>query len=197
MNQNLPVKRPDSSASSTPADKLFSIGEMGLRDRLSTIFKHKLMILVSFVLITGLTGASAVFYLKFIQKPVYEAKSLVLVRFGWENQNIDLSLDRRQPGYNAQEALATEFGILQSRDLKEKIINTLKPEVIFPDLKRNILLGLPITERALYRFERSFSLKSNAGNIIEVSFRGSDPATTATVVNELVDSYINKRADYY
>ena len=148
---------------------------MGLRDILSTIFKHKLMILLAFVLITGLSCASIAFYVNLIHESVYEAKSLILIKPGWENQNIDLSLDRRQPGINSTDLLATEIRILQSRELKEKIINSMTPEVIFPDLQQYVPMGLPPSERALYRFERGFSAKASGGNIIEVSFDGVDP----------------------
>lgn len=197
MNQNLPVKRPDSSSPSAPTGKAFPISEMGLRDWLSAIFKHKSMILVAFVLIFCLSGASMFFYLKFVRKPVYQAKSVILVNFGWESQNIGLSPGQRQPTMDTGELLATEIRILQSRDLKEKIINEMKPEVIFPDLAQNIPMGLAPAERALYRFEKDFSVRNAGGNILEVSFNGADPPTTATVVNDMVASYIDKRADTY
>ena len=147
---------------------------------LSTIFKHKLMILVSFVLITGLCCASIIFYLKFIYKPVYEAKSLILVKPGWESQDIDLSPDRRQANVSNSELLATEVRILQSRELAEKIINTMKPEVIFPDLAQGIRAGLPVAARARsYRFDDRISRsKAVGGNILEVSFKGANPASS-------------------
>jgi uncharacterized protein involved in exopolysaccharide biosynthesis len=199
MNQNLPVQRANSFVSGSPpqGSRAFSVNEMGPREFLSAIFKHKVMILVSFVLIACLSGASMFFYLKFMHNPVYQAKSVVLVQFGWENQNIDLSPGRRQSGMSSQELLATEIRILQSRDLKEKIIREMKPEVIFPDLERNIPMGLAPAERALYRFEKDFSVKNSGPNIIEVSLSGPDPRATATAVNNLVDSYIDKRGDTY
>ncbi|MGO9557126.1 MAG: GumC family protein [Syntrophobacteraceae bacterium] len=200
MNQNLPAQRANSFAPGPPdqANRAFSINEMGLRDILSTIFKYKSMILVSFVLITCLCCAAVIFYLKFLYEPVYEAKSLILVRPGWESQNIELTPDRRQTNVNNPELVATEVGILQSRDLKEKVINTMKPEVIFPDMGSNIPLGLSVGESALYRFEKNFSVKSSAGaNIVEASFKGPDPAIDAKVVNELVNDYMDKRGDTY
>jgi uncharacterized protein involved in exopolysaccharide biosynthesis len=198
MNQNLPAKRPGSSSTSAPTGKAFPIGELGLRDWLSAIFKHRSMILVAFVLIACVSGASMFLYLQFMHKPVYQAKSVILVQFGWESQNIDLSPGRGQPGKSSGELMATELRILESRDLKEKIINEVKPEVIFPDLGQNIPMGLASTERALYRFEKDFSAKAApAGNIIEVSFNGSSPATTARVVNDLIAAYIDKRSDTY
>jgi uncharacterized protein involved in exopolysaccharide biosynthesis len=203
MNQNLPVQRSDSfpPASSTQADKSFNLSDMGLRDILSTIFKHKLTILLAFVLFTGLSSLVLAYYVKYINKPLYEAKSLILVKPGWESQNIDLSLDRRQSGMNGSDLLATEVRILQSRELMEKVISTLKPEVIFPDLAGNMTPGLPAAEQrartALYRLDKNLSAKPAGGNIIEVSFKGVTPSTSAQVVNQLVDYYIDKRGDYY
>ena len=181
MNQNLPVQRPDSfaPASSAQAGKSFKLADMGLRDVLSTIFKYKLTILLTFVVITGLAGIGTAYYVKFVSKPVYEAKSLILVRPGWESQNIDLSLDRRQSGINTSDLLATEVTILQSRELKEKVISTLKPEVIFPDMARNMALGLSAAEgrarSALSRLVKNLLARPVAGNIIEVSFKGVLP----------------------
>ena len=203
MNQNLPVQRSDSfaPASSAQADKAFNLADMGLRDILSTLFKHKLTILLTFVLITGLSGVAVAYYVKFMVKPVYEARSLVLVKPGWENQNIDLSLDRRQSGINTSELLATEVTILHSRELREKVISTLKPEVIFPDLARNMKPGLPAAEgrarSALSRLDKNILARPVGGNIIEVSFKGVSPAASAQVVNQLVGYYIDKRGDYY
>jgi uncharacterized protein involved in exopolysaccharide biosynthesis len=197
MNQNLPVPRPGSSALSASTGKAFPIGEMGLRDWLSAIFKHKSKILVSFVLITCLSGSAIIFYLMFMHDSVYQAKSVILVQGGWENQNIDLSLGKRQSDRSTLEAMATELRILQSRDLKEKTIEEIKPEVIFPDLEQNVPMGLASTERALYRFEKDFSAKNPGGNIIEVTLNGPAPAATATAVNTLVNFYIEKRGDTY
>ncbi len=199
MNENLPVQRSNSFVPGSPAraGSAFSIGDMGPRDILSTIFKHKLMILVAFILIASLCCAAVVFYLKFLYQPIYEAKSLIMVRPGWESQEINLTPDRRETKVSNPELLASEASILQSRDLKEKVISIMKPEVIFPDLKSNIALGSSVAELALYRFEKNFSVKSSGGNILEATFKGPRPAIAARVVSELVNYYMDKRGDTY
>lgn len=204
MNQNLPVQRSAGSApaSSTQAGKAFNPADMGLRDILSTIFKHKLMIIVSFVLITCLSAASIIFYLRVIRVPLYEARSLLLIKPGWEGQNIDLSLGRGQQGMSVSDLMATELRILKSRDLKEKIIHEMRPEVIL-DLERNNPMWVPPAQRPLYEFENNFSaqiatgIPGSTGNIIEVTFSGRNPTTAALIVNELVKAYSEKRMDYY
>ena len=200
MNQNLPVQRYDSLAPDSPAqaNRDVSISNTGPREILSTLFKYKTKILVSFVLITCLSLVASVYYLKFIAKPVYEAKSLVLVRFGWETENIDLSLGRHQPNFKDTDAMAAEVQILQSRELAEKIVDEIKPEVIFPDMEKQLRMGLPVAESAVSRFQKKLSVKSaSSGNILVATFKGPDPDMAARVLNELVNYYIDKRADYY
>jgi uncharacterized protein involved in exopolysaccharide biosynthesis len=200
MNQNLPVKRANGLApriSVQTGRAAGPAGNMGPRDVLSAIFKHKLMILVSFVIITSLCCASIIFYLTCLYSPVYEAKALLLVKPGWESQDIDLTLDRRQTNVNIAELVNTEVRILQSRELAEKLINSMKPEGIFPSLGSGDAEGAASTEAALYSFQQSLSVKGAGGNILEASFKGRHPAIAAKVVNELVNYYIDKRGDTY
>lgn len=196
MDQNLPVRRAN-GVSPAHGNRGFSMGDLGPRDILSTIFKHKFLILVSFIVITVVSCVAIFAYLHFLYKPVYEAKSLILVKPGWENQDIDLTLNRRQMNVTNTEVLATEVRILESRELAEKIINSIKPEVIFPDLAEGSSVGLPVSGSALYMFQKNLTVKSSPGNIIEAAFKSYNPATATRVVNELVSYYIDKRGDTY
>jgi uncharacterized protein involved in exopolysaccharide biosynthesis len=199
MNQNLPVQRANSFVSGSPAQgsRAFSVNEMGPRDLLSAVFKHKLMILVSFVLITGLCCAGIFCYLYFFYTPVYEAKSLILVKPGWESQDIDPTLNQHETKVSSPELLATEIHILESRELAEKIVNSMKPDALSQDLEQSARMGLSADGNALYLFQKNLSVKSAGGNVIETSFKGRNPAICADVVNELVDYYIDKRGDTY
>ncbi len=200
MNQIVPVKRASGFVpgfSAPQAGRAVSVGDMGPRDILSTIFKHKLMILVSFVIIASLCCASVIFYLKFLYSPIFEAKSLILVKAGWESQDIDLTLDRRQTNVNNQELLATEVSILQSRELAEKTVDSMKPGGIFSGMEQGGSEGLPEASSALYLFQQSLSVKSIGGNILETSFKGPNPEIAARAVNKLVNYYIDKRGDTY
>ncbi len=69
--------------------------------------------------------------------------------------------------------------------------------MIYPDLAEGIAKGLPVEGSALYEFQKGFAVKIVSGNILEASFKGSNPATAARVVNELVNYYIDKRDDTY
>ena len=65
MNQNLPARRGNGflSGSAAQANRGLSASDMGPRDILSTIFKHKTMILISFLLITIVSFGAILIYL--------------------------------------------------------------------------------------------------------------------------------------
>jgi uncharacterized protein involved in exopolysaccharide biosynthesis len=199
MNQNLPVKRASGFVPglSVQTGRAVPVSDMGPRDILSILFKHKLMILITFVTLTVLCCAGIISYLGYFYSPIYEAKSVILVKPGWESQDIDLTLDKRQTNVNISELLATEARILQSRELAERVIDSLKPEGIFPNPDQSGGTGLPVAANALYMFQQNLTVKGSPGNILEASFKGPNPAIAAKTINELVDCYMDKRGDTY
>jgi uncharacterized protein involved in exopolysaccharide biosynthesis len=170
-----------------------------LRDYLSIFFKHKKGIVLAF-LVLGIIGcAGVVAYKTWIYQPKFEAKCSLLVKFGWENYSPELSLEKRQvPSVNQAEIVESEVSILQSRDIKERVISTLKPGNIFPELAKTPYQGLSSNEAALVLLEQHLVVSAaKKGNVIDVVFSGSDPVRAAAVVNQLVNNYIDKRGDIY
>jgi len=179
----------------------------GLRDYLSIFFKHKIGILVSFLIIGILSVGGVLIYSYFIYIPRFEARSLVLVKAGWENNSPEFSLEnQRKAVINTADLIASEARILDSRELKARVVNSLKPENIFPELVNNPIPGLSNNEAALVMLEKDLSVVSGKtlsvpavqlGNVIEVVFGAADPARAAAVVNQLVSFYIDKRSEIY
>ncbi len=175
------------------------------RDYLSIIFKHKVGIIVGFFVLSVIGCVSAVAYKTWFYAPKFEAKSSLLVKVGWENFSPDLSPEKRQgPSLNHAEALGSEIRILESRDLKEKVISLLKPEGIFPELAKAHTEGLSNNEAALLLMEKQLvisparRLDNDIGaSVIDVIFDASDPSRAAAVVNQLVNCYIDKRSEIY
>jgi len=200
-----PAPRPPSAppAPFSPDAAALMIGRYnntpGVRDYLTTIFKHKYKILITFVVMTLLASAGVVGYLKFLYVPLYEARSLVLVKFGWENVSPDLSLDPKQaPRANPTEIVSSEVRILQSRDLKERVVNTIKAENIYPVLAKNPPPGVTPAEVAILRLQKDLAINAAPkGNVIEVAFKTENPAIAASVVNSLVNFYIDRRTEVY
>jgi len=203
--RNYPMPRPSGAAVTaiSPEVNAFMQGRYsnarGLRDYLTTLFKHKYKILITFLVLTMLAGAGIFVYLKFLYTPIFEARSLLLVRLGWENYSQDLSPDpRRAPAVNQYEIVNSEVRILQSRDLKERVISTLKVENIYPELIQDPLPGVTPAQAAVVMLEKDLSIVPAKGsNVVEVSLKGRNPAAAAAVVNSLVNLFIDKRTEVY
>ncbi len=171
----------------------------GLRDYLTIFFKHKIGVLVSFLFFAILSVSGVLVYAHFIYTPRFEAKSSLLVKAGWETNSPEFSLEnRRDTSINPADLIASEARILESTDLKERVVNSLKPENIFPELAKEPVPGLSNSDAAILRLEKDLSVVSGKrGNVIDVVFIGSDPAKAAAVVNLLVGFYIDKRREIY
>jgi len=169
---------------------------LNIRDYLIVFFKHKKTIFISFISIAIL--ASLFLYLFFA--PRFQARSLVMVKFGWENYSPDLlaegSGDRRLPAVNQAEIVQSEVRILQSRELKERVVNSLSPEVV-ASLVPTPIPGLTSAEAAIVYMERNLRTTAGKGNTIEVTFTADSAGSAAAVVNQLVGAYIERRNEIY
>ncbi len=170
-----------------------------LRDYLAIFFKHKRTIIISFLVLSVLLCAFSVAYDEMIYSPRFEAKSSILVKFGWENYYPDPSLVKRDgPAVDHAQMLGAEISILESRDLKEKVIRALMPEIIFPGLGSVNSNGLGRQGEALLLLDKYMKVKpAKKGDVIDVTFEGADPVSAAAVVNQLVSDYIEKRGEVY
>ena len=138
-DRNVPVPSNAAGFPALQSERMLIVREVrpatNLRDYLSIFFKHKRTIIISFLVLSILGCVLALVYNKLIYTPRFEATSSILVKFGWENYYPDPSLGKREgPAINQTEMLGAEISILQSRDLKEKVISALTPEAIFPGL---------------------------------------------------------------
>jgi polysaccharide biosynthesis protein PslE len=172
---------------------------LNLRHLFTVIFKHKLKIALAFLSSAVLCAVGLFIFLYYHHRPIFEAKALVMVKFGWETYNPDLSANGKLFSMvNPAEMLSSEVRILESREIKERLVSTLKAEAIFPGISENSDKSFIPAQAALLRIERGLSVKpAPKGNLIEVSFQDSSPARASTIVNQLVSLYIERRAEVY
>jgi uncharacterized protein involved in exopolysaccharide biosynthesis len=164
---------------------------MSLLDALTILFKHKQKIIIIFMAIISIvTGAT------FLQKPVYEAKSSLLVKMlkedtsrpgmGMDNSNLSLTLSQ-------DELINTEIHILTGQELAAKVISTLQFKNIYPDLAREPAKKANLMDQAVQTFEKNLKvLGVRKSNVITVSFQHNDPVIAARAVNLLVDAFKDK-----
>ncbi|MDR3570200.1 MAG: hypothetical protein P4L43_19410 [Syntrophobacteraceae bacterium] len=201
-DRNVPVASSSAGPLSLQSERMLIVREVrpanNLRDYLSIFFKHQRTIVVSFLVLCILGFALALLYNKVIYSPKFEAKAALLIKFGWENFYPDPSLGKREgPAVNTEEMLGAEMSILNSRDLKEKVISALSPEAIFPSLATWKLTGLSKQDEALLLLDKNLQIQVAKGNVVDVGFDGTNPQSAAEVVNQLVSAYIEKRSEIY
>ncbi|MDA8307016.1 MAG: hypothetical protein M0Z81_09335 [Deltaproteobacteria bacterium] len=201
-DRNVAVVSNAATSRALQSERMFTVREVrqanNLRDYLSIFFKHQKIIIVSFLMLSVLGCAMALVYKKVIYQPRFEAKSSILVKFGWENYYPDPSLRQKGgPSINQAEMLGAEVSILESRDLKEKVISALTPEAIVPGLAKNKPTGLSKQDVALSVLDKHLEVRAERSGVISVKFDGADPQSAAAVVNQLVSDYIDKRSEIY
>lgn len=166
---------------------------MSLFETLTIFFKHRRKIVLIFVTVVGIVTA-----VTFLQRPVYEAKSSLLVKMlkddtprpGMTVENNNLSLTLSQ-----DELINTEVLILTGQELAEKVINTVRIENLYPDLanEKNREKSKMTMFKAVKMFQKSLKVIGvRKSNVINVSFQHHNPEVAARVVN-LLDEYFNDK----
>lgn len=164
---------------------------MSLKDALTTVFKHKIAIVGTFV---AIVAAVTIFTL--CQEPTYEAKASLLIKMFKE--------DPSRPGMGREENIMprivsqdevvnAEIQILTGRELAEKVIRALKVEVMYPGPVSGAETQAAAMAKAVGTFGESLQVAGvRKSNVIAISFQHSDPNIAAKAVNLLIDNFKEK-----
>ena len=154
-----------------------------IRAYLTIFFKHKWKILVSFVLVAGITCVVA------LREPKqFVARGVVMVKFGREFVPVSEVGDAKPPNLNPEAIINTEVQILTGRDLMEKVIDTVGVEELYPELAKSSMPPAARREVAIFDFrQNAFANPIKGSNLIEVFFRNKNPGVAAQAVNSLID----------
>jgi uncharacterized protein involved in exopolysaccharide biosynthesis len=193
-----------------------------LRDFLYVVFNHKTKILTVFLatVITVTAGS-------FIIKPTYEANSNILIKFGRENIYTPATADGsiHIVSLNRQEEIDSEIEILKSRNLIERTIRTLGVETIYPELLKKGIIEKTMETSGIKAIYSKLFKKSKSGHkketltpfdkavlmvqkkldiegvkksdVIHVKFQYHDPHIAASVVNTMVNFYLDQHLDVH
>jgi uncharacterized protein involved in exopolysaccharide biosynthesis len=164
---------------------------MNLINFVTILFKHKNKIIV-----IALTIIAVVTIGTLLQKPVYEAKAVILVKMlkeetsrptmGGESNTLQLNLSQ-------DELINTEIQTLTGRELAEKVIRTLQLENIYPHLAASHANRAVLMDQAVLIFGKSLKVMGvRKSNVINLSFQHNRPDIAAKAVNLLVDAFKDK-----
>ena len=164
-------------------------GIVNLRDILTVLFKYKYSIItVSFVIIL----ASLV--LAFSQKSGYEAEISLLVKVGREHLFTSEANDGTpRLAMGVQAIVGPELTILASKDLRQRVLETIGVDQIYPDLIENAREAMSPMPAALSRFKANLNVKQDESpTIIRVTFQHENSAMATTSLNILAKFWKEK-----
>ncbi len=161
---------------------------------LLTIFiKHRKQMAVAFVA-TVLACTLTILALT----PIYEATSVLLVRFGRHYlYRPEVGRDDTLVERNREAIINAEIGILNSRDLAETVVRELGPTALYPTLDAVAEQDLALRRAVVSFSENLFVQGLPDSNVIHVSFQHPDPEISASVANKTVELFTEKHLEAF
>lgn len=132
--------------------------------------------------------------------PMYEATSLLLIKFGREYVYQD-DVGGGGGGIvprGRETLINSEIQILRSAEVVKGVVETMGVETLYPQLALAPPPGQPIESIAAARFLANLQVRQvQDADVIQVSLRNSDPQVTARAVNLLVDLFKEKHLEAF
>jgi uncharacterized protein involved in exopolysaccharide biosynthesis len=173
------------AAARAPAEPM--LGFLALGDLVGALSRHR-RLAAGVLLLTLIPVAVATF----LETPMYEATSTLLVKLGRESVYRSDVGDQREMVVNRdrESVMNSELQILRSREVVEGVIETLGVDVLDPSLRESTAQDVPLEQVAVERFQGNYAVKLvPKTEVIEVSFLHPDPVVAAKVVNLAIDRF--------
>ena len=169
---------------------------MDLFQTLNMLFKHKRKIVTVFLVVVATVTTTTL-----LMKPVYQAKSTILVKMLKEDTSrpgIGSEDDRLPLNLSQDEVINTEVQIMDDRGLAEKVLNTLQVAKVYPAIARQSQNQALVMEQAVLAFQKSLKVFGvRKSNVITITFEHNDPKLAASAVNLLVDAFESKHLELH
>ncbi len=160
-----------------------------VQNLLHLIFNRKVQVLLVF----GATVCT-VAIASFTTTPTYEATAQILIKVGRENVYVPAA-GGAGPIFDKGDQITAEIEILGSRFLAEKVVMSLGPAVIYKDPDGT---GPELLNKAVSRFQKSLTVGGiEESNVINISLKHTNPRLAATVLNSLVDLYLERHLEVH
>lgn len=157
---------------------------LGLRETLTVVFKYRLTIITVFF-VTALCSL----VLPSFMTPIYEAETSLLVKVGREHMfTSEVSDATPQMTVDLKTLVDPELAILTSRNLIQRVIETLGINAAYPDLIDNPPETMSLLESSILQFKENLdAYQQGESNVIKVAFQHENPQIAAKAVNLLGD----------
>jgi len=180
--------------------------ERSLRDLYYVFFRHKWKVLLFFLAIIATVGIRT-----FLSDNIYSSEAKLLVRVGRETVSLDPTATTGTiiPVAQSREtAIGTELEILKSREIAEKVVDSLGLEAFVASLGgqrkqgllKRLVLATPLSERdaVVLSVMKNLSVEIQKDSwIINLSYEAKEPKLTQQVLSKFIDCYLEKHIDVH
>jgi uncharacterized protein involved in exopolysaccharide biosynthesis len=166
----------------------------GIRDVLTLLFKHKIKLASSFVIVVLVT-----IYIAMTIPSFYVARTVIMIKPGRENLPMgDVAPDVRLPMVSQESLTSNEMQLITSNDLIGDVVNRAGIYTLYPDLKQSKTKKGPPIETAIFRFKEDLLTNPVKGsNAIEILVRNKSPYAAAKAANLVVECLKDKHIRVY
>jgi uncharacterized protein involved in exopolysaccharide biosynthesis len=170
-------------------------GVLELQWVLEALWRRRLLAAAIFGAVMLLAGVYTAF-----ATPMYEATSLLLVKFGREYvYQDDVGGGGGQVVPRGRETLInSEIQILRSAEVVKGVVEAMGVGTLYPSLVAEPIEGRPVESVAAARLLANLQVRAvQDADVIQVSLRNADPQVTARAVNLLVDLFKEKHLEAF
>jgi len=155
---------------------------IGLREIMNLLFKHKYLIVGIFLLLAVATYVTARW------SPVkYSSKAVIMVNAGREFVPIPEVGDMRLPGPSQEAIINTEMELIMGRDLSALVVHSVGADKLFPELAGKTLDRADY-ESAAQRFGSALEVRNiGKSSLIEIYYKHDDPQVSTRALSVLVE----------
>lgn len=164
------------------------------KELLTILFRHKTKILTTLIAVV-----LTIIAVPFLLPKVFEAKSTLMVKIGREHMN-QPGVGDNQPvmALNQGSVINSEIQILTNKELIRKVIETITPETLYPELGKERFSRTTAIEASIAEFEKNLTVEGiKNSSVIEVSFKHKNPQLAAQAVNMLVEFFREKHLQVF
>ena len=164
----------------------------GAEDFVTLLWRERGLMLAVFLVIVIIGAGVAL-----TMKTLYPAQSSLLVRLGPEYVYTPTVGDAARGAVpEADAVMQSEVEILSSAQLKERVIQRIGLEKLFPDIARGYSRATPDQQRimmskAITAMEHGLKVSAAPGTpVVRLTYEHPDPVLAARVLNTLLDEYL-------
>ncbi len=170
---------------------------ISLRDINYILFRHKWKVTIFFLSVMLIVSLGT-----FLSPKIYESEATLLVRVGRESVTLDPSATTGQvipSAYSRDAEILSEVEVLRSRDLVEKVVETIGLDRILKGPGRGADKAVHPTstigdrDKIIRTIMENLKIDVRKGsNIIHASYEGRGPELAQNVLIKLIDLYLEK-----